>query len=176
MATIKTISKCFKEVKKLTGDLLPDEQINQILDEAKIKINETKFNQQQSKTDKLLAEEIINQFEYEQALNKRNKAENNIKALDRYQNIIDAIELSGGKIDAEKGALALLVGIQEFSNITRNSIGAKLNTIEVIEVQRLYQAINKLGDNVWEDFTSGVFDLEIKQAMLGETVLNENAQ
>ena len=62
MATIKTISKCFKEVKKLTGDLLPDEQINQILDEAKIKINETKFNQQQSKTDKLLAEEIINQF------------------------------------------------------------------------------------------------------------------
>jgi len=176
MATIKKISKCLTEVKRLTGDLLPDEQINQILDEAKIKINETQFNQQQSKTDKLLAEEIINKFEYDQAAKKLYQADNNMKALDRYQNIIDAIELSGGKINAENGARALLVGIQEFSNITRNSIGAKQNTIEVIEVQRLYQAINKLGDDVWEDFTSGVFDLEIKQSMLGETVLNENAQ
>ena len=26
MVDIKTISKCFKEVKRLTGDLLPDEQ------------------------------------------------------------------------------------------------------------------------------------------------------
>ena len=31
MATIKTISKCFKEVQRLTGDLLPDEKINEII-------------------------------------------------------------------------------------------------------------------------------------------------
>ena len=35
MATIKSLSKCFKEVKRLTGDLLSDAQINVILDEAK---------------------------------------------------------------------------------------------------------------------------------------------
>ena len=35
MVTIKTISKCFKEVKRLTGDLLSDSQVNQILDEAR---------------------------------------------------------------------------------------------------------------------------------------------
>jgi hypothetical protein len=52
MVTIKTINKCFKEVKRLTGDLLPDEQINQILDEAKIKIEENKFQDLESKTDK----------------------------------------------------------------------------------------------------------------------------
>ena len=34
MVTIKTISKCFKEVKRLTGDLLSDSQVNQILDES----------------------------------------------------------------------------------------------------------------------------------------------
>ena len=48
MATVKSLSKCFKEVKRLTGDLLPDEQINQILDEAKIKIEENKFQDLES--------------------------------------------------------------------------------------------------------------------------------
>ena len=37
--TIKTISKCFKEVKRLTGDLLPDQQINEIIDEVKKRFN-----------------------------------------------------------------------------------------------------------------------------------------
>ena len=92
MVTIKTISKCFKEVKRLTGDLLSDSQVNQILDEAKIKLNENAYQQQQGKTDEILAQEIINNFEYEQALKKRNLAENNIKALDTYQKIIDAVE------------------------------------------------------------------------------------
>ena len=43
MATIKSLSKCFQEVKRLTGNLLSDEKINLLLDEAKIKINENKF-------------------------------------------------------------------------------------------------------------------------------------
>ena len=75
MASIKRISKCFQEVKRLTGDLLPEEKIDEILFKAKQKINENKFQQQQSKTDKLLAEEIINEFEYDQAIKKRNLAE-----------------------------------------------------------------------------------------------------
>ena len=62
MVTIKTISKCFKEVKRLTGDLLSDSQVNQILDEAKIKLNENAYQQQQGKTDEILAQEIINNF------------------------------------------------------------------------------------------------------------------
>ena len=65
MVDIKTISKCFKEVKRLTGDLLPDEQINQILDEAKIKIEENKFQDLESKTDKVLAQEIIDKHSYD---------------------------------------------------------------------------------------------------------------
>ena len=36
MADIKRISKCFEEVKRLTGDLISDEQINEILDEDSI--------------------------------------------------------------------------------------------------------------------------------------------
>lgn len=70
MADIKRISKCFQEVKRLTGDLISDEQINEILDEAKIKINESKFEKAQIKTDEILAKEIIDKFEYEQALKK----------------------------------------------------------------------------------------------------------
>ena len=72
MATIKSLSKCFKEIKRLTGDLLSENQINELLDEAKIKINENKFQDLESKTDKILAQEIINKFEYDQAVKKRN--------------------------------------------------------------------------------------------------------
>jgi hypothetical protein len=46
---IKKLSKCFKEVKRLTGDLISDEQINEILDEAKIAVNESKFDKAQIK-------------------------------------------------------------------------------------------------------------------------------
>lgn len=169
MVTIKTISKCFKEIKRLTGDLLSDDQVNQILDEAKIKLNENAFQQQQGKTDKILAQEIINNFEYEQALKKRNLAENNIKALDTYQKIIDAVDMSEGKMNAVEGVEAILVGIQKFSKITRDSIGAKQDTIEVVEVNRLITEINKLGDNAWRDFSEGQMDIEIMQEMVGMT-------
>ena len=169
MVTIKTISKCFKEVKRLTGDLLSDSQVNQILDEAKIKLNENAYQQQQGKTDEILAQEIINNFEYEQALKKRNLAENNIKALDTYQKIIDAVDTSEGRMNAVEGVSAILVGVQKFSKITRDSIGAKQDTIEVVEVKRLISEIDKLGDNAWRDFSEGQMDIEIMQEMVGIT-------
>jgi hypothetical protein len=169
MVTIKTISKCFKEIKRLTGDLLSDDQINQILDEAKIKLNENAFQQQQGKTDSILAQEIINNFEYEQALKKRNLAENDIKALDTYQKIVDAVDMSEGRMNAVEGVEAILVGIQKFSKITRDSIGAKQDTIEVVEVNRLITEINNLGDNAWKDFSEGKMDIEIMQEMVGIT-------
>ena len=172
MASIKRISKCFQEVKRLTGDLLPEEKIDEILFKAKQKINENKFQQQQSKTDKLLAEEIINEFEYDQAIKKRNLAENNIKALDQYERILDAIEISKGKLSPRQAVKAMLVGVQEFSNITRNSIGAKQDTIEVVEAQRLYNAMKSEG--VWDAFDSGKMDLDIKREILGvDTGLQE---
>ena len=169
MVTIKTISKCFKEVKRLTGDLLSDSQVNQILDEAKIKLNENAYQQQQGKTDEILAQEIINNFEYEQALKKRNLAENNIKALDTYQKIVDAVDTSEGRMNAVEGVSAILVGVQKFSKITRDSIGAKQDTIEVVEVKRLISEIDKLGDNAWRDFSEGQMDIEIMQEMVGIT-------
>ena len=173
--TVKTISKCFKEVKRLTGDLIPDEQINNILDEVKIKINERKFQSLEEQTEDLIADGVASKLEYEQALKKRNLAENNIKALEIAEKVIDAVALSEGKLTPKKALMGILVGIQEFSTLARNSIGSKQDTIEVVELTRLYQAIKDLGDNVWDDFTDGIFDLEIKQAMLGETVVNENA-
>ena len=175
MASIKKISKCFQEVKRLTGDLLPDEQINKILDDIKIKNNQSKFDKAQEKTDSLLAEEVINQFEYEQALKKRNAADNNIKALDMFQKVKDVVALSEGRIDAVKGVKGILVGIQEFSTLSRNSIGSKQDTAEVVYITEMYQKINQVSDTAWDDFAEGVFDPEIKQAMAGETVLNENA-
>ena len=80
MATIKSLSKCFQEVKRLTGNLLSDEKINLLLDEAKIKINENKFQGAEVKSEKILAQEIIDKFEYDQVLKKRNLEESNMKA------------------------------------------------------------------------------------------------
>jgi hypothetical protein len=123
--TIKTFSKCFQEMKRLSGDKLSDDKINEFLDEIKVKINEDKFRNGESQTEKILEKEIFDNFEYQQALNKKNLAEQNIKVLNQYQKIVDAIELSGGKIDPVKGVRAILVGIQEFSNIARDSIGSR---------------------------------------------------
>jgi len=168
MADIKKLSKCFQEVKRLTGDLLPDEQINQILDEAKIKINENKFQGAEVKSEKILAQEIIDKFEYEQVLKKRNLAESNMKALERYETIIDAVDESNGKINPIEAVRGYLVGMQKFSKITRNSIGLKQGTLENVEITKLVNAIRALGKDAWNDFSEGRIDLEIMREMIGE--------
>ena len=167
MVTIKTINKCFKEVKRLTGDLLPDEQINQILDEAKIKIEENKFQDLESKTDKILAEEIADKLEYDQILKKRNLVESNMKALDTYQKVIDAVDLSEGKINPIEAVEAILVGMQKFSKITRDSIGGKQEALEDVLITKLIRNINNISDNAFKDFTDGKMDIEIMNEMLG---------
>ena len=86
-----------------------------------------------------------------------------MKALDEYQKIVDAIELSGGTIDPVKGVEAMLVGIQEFSNITRDSIGSRQKAISERERTKLYNSIKNISKNSWEDFSSGKIDLEIKK-------------
>jgi len=168
MADVKRLSKCFQEVKRLTGDLLPDEQINQILDEAKIKINENKFQGAEVKSEKILAQEIIDKFEYEQVLKKRNLAESNMKALERYETIIDAVDESNGKINPIEAVRGYLVGMQKFSKITRNSIGLKQGALENVEITKLVNAIRALGKDAWNDFSEGRIDLEIMREMIGE--------
>ena len=168
MADVKRLSKCFQEVKRLTGDLLPDEQINQILDEAKIKINENKFQGAEVKSEKILAQEIIDKFEYDQVLKKRNLAESNMKALERYESIIDAVDESNGKINPIEAVRGYLVGMQKFSKITRNSIGLKQGTLENVEITKLVNAIRALGKDAWNDFSEGRIDLEIMREMIGE--------
>ena len=167
MVTIKTINKCFKEVKRLTGDLLPDEQINQILDEAKIKIEENKFQDLESKTDKILAEEIADKLEYDQIVKKRNLVESNMKALDTYQKVIDAVDLSEGRINPIEAVEAILVGMQKFSKITRDSIGGKQEALEDVLITKLIRNINNISDNAFKDFTDGKMDIEIMNEMLG---------
>ena len=77
--------------------------------------------------------------------------------------------MSEGRMNAVEGVSAILVGVQKFSKITRDSIGAKQDTIEVVEVKRLISEIDKLGDNAWRDFSEGQMDIEIMQEMVGIT-------
>ena len=161
MATIKSLSKCFQEVKRLTGNLLSDEKINLLLDEAKIKINENKFQGAEVKSEKILAQEIIDKFEYDQVLKKRNIAENNMKALENYEKIIDAVDTSNGKINPIEAVKGYLVGMQKFSKITRDSIGLKQASLENAEITKFVNKINKLGKNTWNDLNDGKLDLEI---------------
>jgi len=168
MATIKSLSKCFQEVKRLTGNLLSDEKINLLLDEAKIKINENKFQGAEVKSEKILAQEIIDKFEYDQVLKKRNIAENNMKALENYEKIIDAVDTSNGKISPIEAVRGYLVGMQKFSKITRDSIGLKQTTLENVEITKLVNAIRNLGKDSWNDFSEGRIDLEIMREMIGE--------
>jgi hypothetical protein len=168
MATIKSLSKCFQEVKRLTGNLLSDEKINLLLDEAKIKINENKFQGAEVKSEKILAQEIIDKFEYDQVLKKRNLAESNMKALENYEKIIDAVDTSSGKINPIEAVRGYLVGMQKFSKITRDSIGLKQSTLENVEITKLVNAIRSLGKDAWNDFSEGRIDLEIMREMIGE--------
>jgi hypothetical protein len=176
MATIKSLSKCFTEVKRLTGNLLSDEQINIILDEAKIKINENKFQGAEVKSEKILSQEIIDKFEYEQVLKKRNIAENNMKALEFYETVIDAIDTSSGKINPIEAVRGYLVGMQKFSKITRDAIGLKQTTLENVEITKLVNAIRNINQNAWDDFSSGRMDIEIMREMIGEPTGIKNAK
>ena len=176
MATIKSLSKCFTEVKRLTGNLLSDAQINIILDEAKIKINENKFQGADVKSEKILSQEIIDKFEYEQVLKKRNIAENNMKALEFYETVIDAIDTSGGKINPIEAVRGYLVGMQKFSKITRDAIGLKQTTLENVEITKLVNAIRNINQNAWDDFSSGRMDIEIMREMIGEPTGIKNAK
>jgi hypothetical protein len=176
MATIKSLSKCFTEVKRLTGNLLSDEQINIILDEAKIKINENKFQGADVKSEKILSQEIIDKFEYEQVLKKRNIAENNMKALEFYETVIDAIDTSSGKINPIEAVRGYLVGMQKFSKITRDAIGLKQTTLENVEITKLVNAIRDINQNAWDDFSSGRMDIEIMREMIGEPTGIKNAK
>ena len=173
MADIKKLSKCFKEVKRLTGDLISDEQINEILDEAKIAVNESKFDKAQIKTDKILAKKVIDKIEYDQAVKKRNLADNNLKAIDIYQQIVDAVELSADRsvskysLSPSEGFLAKLVGNQKFSNIARDSIGSRQIALEEIYYTRFFKAINDISPTSWDALTSGKMDIEIADEMKG---------
>ena len=169
---VKKLSKCFKEVKRLTGDLISDEQINEILDEAKIAVNESKFDKAQIKTDKILAQKVINKFEYDQAVKKRNLADNNRKAIEIYQQIIDAVDLSASsnvkfKLSASEGVLAKLVGNQKFSNIARDSIGSRQTALEEMQINNFFRQINEISPTAWDSLTSGKMDLEIEDEMRG---------
>ena len=169
---IKKLSKCFKEVKRLTGDLISDEQINEILDEAKIAVNESKFDKAQIKTDKILAKNVIDKIEYAQAVKKRNLAENNMKAIDIYQQIIDAVDLSAAsnvkfKLSPSEGVLAKLVGNQKFSNIARDSIGSRQQTLEEMYITKFFKEINDISPTAWDSFSSGKMDLEIEDEIRG---------
>ena len=176
MATVKSLSKCFQEVKRLTGDLLSDDQINVILDEAKIKINENKFKGADTKSEKILSQEIIDKFEYEQVLKKRNLAEANMKALENYEKIIDAVDTSNGKINPIQAVRGYLVGMQKFSKITRNSIGIKQASLENVEITKLVNDIRNINKDAWDDFSSGRMDLEIMREMIGEPTGIKNAK
>ena len=56
---IKTFSNCFNEMKRLSGDSLSDKEINEFLDEIKIKINEDKFREGEAKTEKINGDIIL---------------------------------------------------------------------------------------------------------------------
>ena len=179
MADIKKLSKCFQEVKRLTGDLISDEQINEILDEAKIAVNESKFDKAQIKTDKILAKNVIDKIEYAQAVKKRNLAENNMKAIDIYQQIIDAVDLSAAsnvkfKLSPSEGVLAKLVGNQKFSNIARDSIGSRQTALEEMQINNFFRQINEISPTAWDSLTSGKMDLEIEDEMRG--LISGNAE
>ena len=91
-----------------------------------------------------------------------------MKALERYEKIIDAVDTSNGKINPIEAVRGYLVGMQKFSKITRDSIGLKQATLENDEIRKLVNAIRSLGKDAWNDFSEGRIDLEIMREMIGE--------
>lgn len=49
---IKTFSKCFKEMKRLSGDTISDERINEFLDEIKKKLKKMNLKLENKKQKK----------------------------------------------------------------------------------------------------------------------------
>ena len=95
-----------------------------------------------------------------------------MKAIDVYQKIIDAVDLSASsnvkfKLTPSEAVSAVLVGNQKFSKIARDSIGSRQQTLEEMYIAKFFKEINDISPTAWDSFSSGKMDLEIEDEIRG---------
>ena len=162
------IKKCLSEVKRVAGEFLDDNEVNELLTNVELNLKKAQKRKDFNASENDIAESIADGVEFEQALNKRNLAEDTIKSVEQAQHIIDNF----GK-DPIKGIKALLVGIQDFGVGSRKSIGNEQDALEETFVRSFVSDMQNAG--LVDVFRDSKLDLEIKRALTGDTNVPKEA-
>jgi len=155
--------KCLIEVKRVIKDLLTDDEVNTVLTRVKSNLAAEQALKKANIEESKLAQKVIDEIEIEQAINKRNLANDTIKVLERSNHIID----SWSK-DPIKGIRAILVGIQDFGKGSRRSIGNDQAALEEEFMTNLFTDLKKAGGNALDAFQNGKLDIEVYRELAGE--------
>ena len=155
--------KCLIEVKRVIKDLLTDEEVNNVLTRVKSNLAAEQALKKANIEESKLAQKVIDEIEIEQAINKRNLANDTIKVLEKANEVID-----NWSKDPIKGIRAMLVGIQDFGKGSRKSIGNDQAGLEEEFMTNLFTDLKKAGGNALDAFQNGKLDIEVYRELAGE--------
>ncbi len=154
-----SVKECLKEVKRVAGDLLNDEELQDVLTKVELNIKQKKNLRKVELNDDKIAAEETSRIQKEQALKKRTLAEDTIKAVTEAQHIIDTYG-----DDPVRGIKALLVGIQDFKEGSRRSITQEQTAAEERLTTNFTNELKK--EKLIDHLVDGKMDLEIKKELV----------
>ena len=156
---IMSVRDCLKEVKRVAGDLLSDEEMNDVLTKIELNIKQKKNLRKVELNDDKIAAFEATRLEREQALKKRTLAEDTIKAVQEAKHIIDTFG------DNYRGGIkALLVGIQDYRTGSRRSVTQEQTASEERFTTNLVNDLKRA--KVLDEAVDGKMDLEIKKELV----------
>jgi hypothetical protein len=120
-----SIKKCLQEVKNVVKDILSDDEIQLVLTRVKSNLKKNKASKEIEINESKITKDVIDEIELEQAINKRNLANDTIKSITEANDIIDNFVK-----DPIKGVKAFLVGIQDFGFGSRKSVANEQVALE----------------------------------------------
>jgi len=84
-----SIKKCLQEVKNVVKDILSDDEIQLVLTRVKSNLKKNKASKEIEINESKITKDVIDEIELEQAINKRNLANDTIKSITEANDIID---------------------------------------------------------------------------------------
>ena len=163
-----SIKQCLQEVKNVVKDILSDNEIELVLTRVKSNLKKNKASKEIEVNEAKITQDVIDEIELQQAINKRNLANDTIKSISEANDIID--NFSENPI---QGVEALLVGIQDFGIGSRKSIGNEQVALEEKFLTDFFTDLKR--NKVLDVFKDNKLSLEIYRELveLGSTGIKE---
>jgi len=154
-----SIKKCLQEVKNVVKDILTDEEIEIVLTKVKSNLKKNEASKEIEVNESKITQNVIDEIELEQAINKKNLANDTIKSITEANDIIDNFFK-----DPIKGVKAFLVGIQDFGFGSRKSLGNEQVALEEKFLTDFFSDLKR--NKVLDAFRDNKLSLEIYRELV----------